>query len=87
MVDKRRLERNVAAETKQAEANKAAMFSPPVTLLVKLGSIAVHADEMMSSDGHSFDRIALQGLIVDPEVSAWIKLMDGAAMMPKKRRA
>jgi hypothetical protein len=61
------------------------MLKPSVTLLVKLGSIAVHADEMLSADGHDFDRIALQGLIADPEVVAWIKQMDAAAMVPKKR--
>lgn len=61
------------------------MLKPPITLLVKLGSIAVHADEMLSADGHHFDRVALQGLIADPEVVAWVKEMDAAAMVPKKR--
>lgn len=62
-------------------------LKPGISLLVKLGSIAVHVDEMLSPDGHDFDRIALQQLIADPEVAEWIKQMDGMAMLPKKRRA
>lgn len=77
----------VAAEESKAAADKRLMTNPPITLLVKLGSIAVHADEMLSADGHDFDRIALQGLIADPEVVAWIKVMDAAAMVPKKRQS
>jgi hypothetical protein len=61
-------------------------FNPSVTLLVKLGSIAVHADEMMSDDGHKFDRIALQGLLADPEVAAWLQAMGKMAMLPLKRK-
>lgn len=68
------------------DAAKMSMLAPPLTLLVKLGSIAVHVDEMLSSDGHQFDRVALQGLIADPEVIDWIAQMDTAAFVPKKRR-
>ncbi len=45
----------------------------PLTLAMKLGSIAVHADELMSATGHPFDRTVLEGLISDPEVQAWVK--------------
>lgn len=62
-------------------------LAPPVTVLVKLGSIAVHVDEMLSSDGHAFDRIALQGLLTDPEIVEWLAGMDRMAMVPKKRSA
>lgn len=60
-------------------------LAPPVTVLVKLGSIAVHADEMLSPGGHDFDRVALQGLLADPEILEWLKGMDRMAMIPKKR--
>lgn len=63
-----------------------AMFHPTVPVLCKLGSIAVHADEMLSPDGHAFDRVALQQLLADPEVVAWLAEMDKAAMLPKKRK-
>lgn len=62
-------------------------LQPSNGLLCKLGSIAVHADEMLSPDGHAFDRAALQQLIADPDVKAWLALMDAAAMVPKKRKA
>lgn len=58
---------------------------PSLTMLVKLGSIAVHADEMISPHGHNFDRIALQALLEDPDVIRWVKEMDRLAMLPKKR--
>lgn len=62
-------------------------LAPPVTVLVKLGSIAVHADEMLSPGGHDFDRVALHGLLSDPEVVEWLAGMDRMAMVPKKRSA
>lgn len=58
----------------------------PLVTLIKLGSIAVHADEMLSTDGHEFDRVALGQLLRDPEVLEWLKAMDKAAMIPKKRQ-
>jgi hypothetical protein len=63
-----------------------AMLSPGAGLLCKLGSIAVHAEEMVSPDGHTFDRVALEQLLADPEVKEWLTLMDAAAMVPKKRK-
>lgn len=62
------------------------MLAPSPSLLCKLGSIAVHIDEMFSADGHAFDRVALQALLADAEVVAWIKLMDAASMVPRKRK-
>lgn len=56
-----------------------------VSLLVKLGSIAVHAEEMMSPKGHEFDKAALDTLLEDPEVKEWLEAMDRLAFLPKKR--
>lgn len=61
------------------------ILNPDMTLLIKLGSIAVHADEMLSPRGHEFDKVALQGLLEDPEVKVWIDEMDKLALVPKKR--
>jgi len=58
---------------------------PSVSLLCKLGSIIVHADEMTEPGGHEFDHAALRTLLADPEVKAWIKGM--GAMLPLKRSA
>lgn len=61
------------------------MLAPSLALLMKLGSIAVHADEMLSTDGHVFDRVALKSLLTDPDVVAWIKKM--GELLPRKRRS
>lgn len=52
----------------------------------KLGSIMVHADEIIAPHGHTFDRIALQQLLTDPDIQAWRKAMDAMAMLPKMRQ-
>jgi hypothetical protein len=54
-----------------------------LSLAIKLGSIAVHADEMLSPKGHHFDKVALEGLVQDVEVIAWVKKM--GALLPVKR--
>ena len=61
------------------------MLNPTPSLLCKLASIAVHADEYLSLDGHQFDRDALQSGLSDPEVVEWIAAMSAAAMAPRKR--
>lgn len=67
--------------------SKSSPLSPCTTLLVKLGSIAVHVEELLSPDGHNFDRVALNDLLRDPEVAAWRESMDAMALLPVKRRA
>ncbi len=56
-----------------------------VTLLVKLGSIAVHTEEMMSPKGHHFDKATLDALLNDPEVREWLEAMGAQALLPVKR--
>lgn len=58
---------------------------PSLTLLIKLGSIVVHADELTSKGGHPFDLSVLRALIDDPEVAEWIK--KGGVYLPLKRGA
>ena len=60
-------------------------LKPSPALLVKLGSIAVHVEEMLSPGGHDFDMIALQELLKDPEYAEWRKQMDAMAMLPLMR--
>lgn len=60
-------------------------LTPSATLLCKLGSLAVHMDEMLSPGGHSFDIEAIRGLLNDVEVREWLKSMDKMALLPKKR--
>jgi len=58
---------------------------PPTSLLCKLASITVHADEYLSPGSHDFDLRALQGLLADEEVRAWVGKMSEAALAPRKR--
>lgn len=62
-------------------------LKPNVSLLSKLGSIAVHLDEALSSDGHVFDKISLEVLQSDPEVKVWLAQMDKVGLVPKKRKS
>ncbi len=62
------------------------VLAPSASLLCKLGSIIVHCDEFLSPDGHHFDKIALQELLGDSEVVAWISGMDSLCMLPLKRK-
>lgn len=62
-------------------------FRPSMQLLSKLASVAVHAEEYLSSDGHDLDRIALEMALADPQVTEWMAAMDKAALAPRKRKA
>ena len=61
-------------------------FTPTVSLLIKLGSIAVHTDELLGPGGEpAFDKPAIQTLLEDPEVKEWIDIMTKQAYLPVKR--
>jgi hypothetical protein len=60
-------------------------LQPSPALLSKFGSIIVHAEEMFGPTGHHFDRTALEQLLKDPEVRAWLGEMNRMAMLPVKR--
>lgn len=59
-------------------------LKPRLELLMKLGSIAVHTDELLSPGGHNYDMEALKPMLRDPEVREWIK--DMGVYLPVKRR-
>lgn len=61
------------------------LMNPTPALLCKLGSIIVHAQELLSPHGHRFDRIALDDLLKDAEVQAWLRGMSRAALLPEPR--
>lgn len=54
-----------------------------LSLLVKLGSIAVHADEMISPDGREVDKHTLRNLLDDADVVKWIE--ENKVYLPRKR--
>jgi len=58
-------------------------MNPSIQLLVKIGSIVVHADETLSADGRDVDREITVSLINDPDVQEWINAM--GVLLPHKR--
>lgn len=55
------------------------------TLWLKLGCIAVHAEELISPDGHEFDKEALRGLLQDAEVRRFLDAPKNKVYFPRKR--
>ena len=60
-------------------------LKPSVSLLCKLASMIVHYEESTSSDGHLFDKYALESLLRDPEVHEWLAAMRKLSLIPEKR--
>jgi len=60
-------------------------FAPSATLLCKLGSIIVHADEGAGENGHEFDWSAMRALLADREVQEWLTGMEAKGLLPVKR--
>lgn len=60
-------------------------LKPSMSLLSKLGSIAVHVEEIASAGGHKFDADAIASLLKDPEVVHWLDGMRHMALLPVKR--
>jgi hypothetical protein len=61
-------------------------LKPTPQLLVKLGSLIVHADEFLSPGGHQFDKDVFIFGLADPEVNAWLDAMTAKAFLPRKRQ-
>lgn len=60
-------------------------LKPALSLLVKLGSLAIHVEEFFSPGGSKFDKAAMDSVLYDNEVLTWLKAMDGMEFLPKKR--
>lgn len=56
-----------------------------LSLATKLGSIAVHAEELISPTGHVFDKKALETLLSDAEVREFLGQLDALSLLPIKR--
>ena len=59
-------------------------LKPSPALLCKLGSILVHAEELLSPSGHPFDQQAMR-TAWDADVEQWMKAMRKLAFLPMKR--
>lgn len=60
-------------------------LAPSASVLIKLGSALVHAQELLSPQGHAVDKAAFDSAINDPEVQGWIEQMDRMAFLPVRR--
>lgn len=60
-------------------------LKPSATLLCKIGSIVIHADEFTGKGSHRFDLAAIKSLLKDDEVETWLCQMEGLALIPKRR--
>ena len=61
------------------------VLAPDVATLSKLASIVVHTEELLSPDGHPFDKMAIEDLMRDPDVKQWLKGMRQLALIPERR--
>lgn len=60
-------------------------LKPSPRVLIALGSIIVHYEEMNSPTGHHFDKHALDSAYATPGVKEWFDQMRKAAFLPVKR--
>jgi hypothetical protein len=58
---------------------------PKPSLIVKLGSIARHVEELVGPAPHVVDKHAIEALLGDPEVVEWMKAADNMALLPVPR--
>lgn len=59
---------------------------PSVSVGIKLASLAVHADELLSPTGSfEFDGPPIRSMLGDPEVVAYFDLLRPLALLPVKR--
>ncbi len=61
-------------------------LKPDPRLLVTLGSIVVHTEEMLDTKkGHVFDLETLQAMLNSKEIQEWLAEMNKMALIPVKR--
>lgn len=63
------------------EIDNALLLTPQ--LAARIAAVIVHADEMLSENGHPFDREALLQCLADPMVQDWVRRCGPLA--PRKR--
>ena len=61
------------------------VLKPTPQLLIKLGSIIVHYEELNSPLGHALDKAAIDALMENDDVKEWFEGMTKMAFLPVKR--
>ena len=72
-------------EVKMAELELVRVMTMTLSLAVKLGSIARHAEEFISGDGRAVDIDAIAAGLQDPDVKEWMSKADSVGLLPLKR--
>lgn len=75
----------IAKDVAMILADTPDMSAAPLSLLVKLGSIMVHADEATGPNAHHFDTATIRSLLEDSEVKEWRAEMEAMALLPVMR--
>lgn len=88
-------ERTVMGVMAEAEARKLKTLAPetaivqkiamPMPLRIKLGSLVVHCEELLSPSGHEYDKHAINTLLQDPDVRAFMEETAKMGVLPVKR--
>lgn len=60
-------------------------LKPSPALLIAIGSLVVHYEELTSPDGHHFDKAVIDSLRNLPDVKEWFEKMTEMAFLPVKR--
>ena len=68
-----------------SEEEKKDPLKPSLNILMKLGSIAVHADEIVMEQPLEIDRMVVKNLLEDKELQEWMKDMNEQGLLPVKR--
>jgi hypothetical protein len=58
---------------------------PSLSVAVKLASLAVHLEEMLSPSRHRYDVSAAETILRDPELRAYLAEMDKLTLLPVRR--
>lgn len=62
-------------------------LNPEPALIVKLGSLIVHYQELTGPRPSELDKVAIDSLLGDPDVTEWFDAMNKLALLPLKRGA
>ena len=60
-------------------------LNPSLSVLVKLGSLVVHANEYLSAGGHQFDLSVFYSGLSDDEIREWLASMNALGFLPVRR--
>jgi len=60
-------------------------LKPSPQLLISLGSLVVHYEELTSPKGHPMDKEAIDSIRNQPNVKDWFEAMSRMAFLPVKR--